>query len=57
MVGNFKFIHEAQISNSFVLLMVLKSSKDPISRTEISQKYPLKPNERYSENPERKKTR
>lgn len=34
---NYEFIDGAQISNSFIVLMVLNSSKEPLSTTQISQ--------------------
>jgi uncharacterized protein with beta-barrel porin domain len=34
---NYEFIDGAQVSNSFVVLMVLCSSKEPLSTTQISR--------------------
>ncbi len=34
---NYEFIDGAQISNSFLVLMVLNNSKEPLSTTQISQ--------------------
>ena len=36
-VKNYKFIEGAQISNSFIVLMVLDSSEKPLTTTSISQ--------------------
>ena len=33
----YEFVHGAQISNDFILLMALNSSKEPVSTTQISE--------------------
>lgn len=35
---NYEFIEGAQMSNSFIILMVLSESKEPLSTTQISEK-------------------
>ena len=34
---NYQFIQGAQISNSFIILMVLRESKEPLTATQISE--------------------
>jgi DNA-binding PadR family transcriptional regulator len=35
---NYEFIEGAQMSNSFIILMALRQSKEPLSTTQISEK-------------------
>ena len=46
---NYEFIDGDQISNSFIVLMALNSSKEPLSTTQISQQIVCsKQREKYS---------
>jgi DNA-binding PadR family transcriptional regulator len=38
---NYEYIEGAQISNSFIILLVLNESKDPLTTTQISEKIAL----------------
>ena len=38
---NYEYIEGAQISNSFIILMVLNESKEPLTTTQISEKIAL----------------
>jgi hypothetical protein len=41
-VKNYEFIEGAQMSNSFIILLALSESKEPLSTTQISEKIGIK---------------
>jgi hypothetical protein len=52
---NYEFIEGAQMSNSFIILMALSESKEPLSTTQISEKIALIREASYSKFLERSK--